>query len=79
MHFLAIDVGEDEDKVRRYVERKPFPYPVLLDPQDTVSPRYQVMGLPTVLIVDRQGEITFQQTGVTDPATLRQALAAAGV
>lgn len=78
VQFLAIDVGEDEETVRRYVERKPFPYPVLLDPHDTVSPRYQVYGLPTVLIVDRQGEITFLETGVSDAATLRLALKAAG-
>ncbi len=78
VRFLAVDVGEDEERVRRYVQREPFPYPVLLDPQDTVSPRYQVFGLPTVLIVDRQGAIAYLQTGVSAPGTLRRALAAAG-
>ncbi len=78
VHFLAIDSGEDEATVRRYVEKDPFPYPVLLDPQSSLSNRYQVYALPTVMIVDRQGAISYMQPGVSDKRTLRQALVAAG-
>ena len=77
VHFLAVDVGEEPETVRRFAESNPFPYPVLLDPEDTVSPRFGVMGLPTVMIVDRQGSISFKETGVTDARTLRQAILAA--
>ena len=34
VQFLAVDVGEDEATVRAYVEKTPFPYPVLLDRQE---------------------------------------------
>jgi thiol-disulfide isomerase/thioredoxin len=78
VQFLAVDSGEDEATVRRYVESSPFAYPVLLDPDDTVSSRYRINGLPTVMIVDRQGQISYFGTGVTPPATLRRELAAAG-
>ncbi len=74
VQFLAIDSGEDEATVRRYVERNPFPYPVLLDPQDAVGRRYGIVGLPTVIIIDRQGQLVFAQTGVTSARTLRRAL-----
>ncbi len=78
VRFLAISVGEDEATVREYVERKPFPYPVLIDPEDTLSQRYQLYGLPTVMIVDRQGVISFLETGISDANRLRLALRAAG-
>ena len=67
-----------EATVREYVARRPFSYPVLLDPEDSLGPRYQIYGLPTVMIVDRQGVISFLETGVSDTATLRRELAAVG-
>ncbi len=78
VRFLAVSIGEDEATVREYVERRPFPYPVLLDPEDTLGQRYQVLGLPTVMIIDRRGAISFLETGVSDTARLRQALKSAG-
>lgn len=78
VQFLAVDSGEDEATVRSYVESSPFPYPVLLDPDDTVSIRYRINGLPTLLIIDRQGQVSYFQTGISPPATLRRELKAAG-
>ena len=78
VHFLAIDSGEDEATVRAFTEKTPFPYPVLLDPEDSLSSRYRIYGLPTVMIVDRTGAISFLEIGVSDVETLRAALQAAG-
>ncbi len=78
VRFLAVAAGEEEATVRRYVERTPFPYPVLLDPSSGVSQRYRILGLPTVMIVDRQGQISYLRTGISDPATLRRAILEAG-
>ncbi len=78
VHFLAVSIGEDEATVREYVERRPFPYPVLLDPEDTIGRRFEIYGLPTVMVIDRQGVVSFLETGVSDTARLRQALRTAG-
>ncbi|MEM8932562.1 MAG: TlpA disulfide reductase family protein [Acidobacteriota bacterium] len=72
VRFLAINTGESEDIVRRYVERTPFPYPLLLDPSQTVQTMYQASGLPTVFIVDAAGKVSYLNVGVSDPATLRR-------
>ena len=74
VQFLAVDSGEDEATVRRYVDKTPFPYPVPLDPDDKVSIRYPVAGLPTVMIIDRQGRVSYMQTGISPAATLRREL-----
>ena len=78
VHFLAVSVGEDEETVREFIEDTPFPYPVLLDPEDTLGQRYQIYGLPTVMIIDRQGNVSFLETGISDTARLKVALEAAG-
>lgn len=78
VRFLAINVGEDEATVRDFVASSPFPYSVLLDPSDSLSQRYQIFGLPTVMIVDRNGAISFLRTGVSDTNVLREELAKAG-
>jgi len=77
VRFFALDVGEDEQTVRNYVEKTPFPYPVLLDPRETVSRRYGILGLPTLMIVDSRGQITYLETGVVDAKTLRRMIEAA--
>lgn len=77
VEFMAINVGEDEDTVRQYVDKKPFPYSVLLDPEEQLMGRYQIYGLPTVMVVDRGGRVSFMRTGVTDVPTLRREIAKA--
>lgn len=78
VRFLAVNVGEELETVQRYVAKSPFSYPVLLDPKDTMTARYQLLGLPTVMIVDRQGNISFLNTGVSTADQLRRELDAAG-
>ena len=48
------------------------PNPVLMDPNESVMRRYQATGLPTMMIVDITGQISFLRTGVVDTATLRR-------
>ncbi len=74
VEFVAVSVGEQEQVVRDFVRENPFPYPVLVDPDDVVSDQLRIMGLPTLVVVDREGRIVFRTTGVADAETIRQAL-----
>jgi thiol-disulfide isomerase/thioredoxin len=78
VQFLAANVGEDEATVKSFVQKKPFPYPVLLDPEDAISSTLGVYALPTLMIVDKKGKISYIQPGVADAPTLRQILKQAG-
>ncbi len=55
--------NEDPEVVRGFLEEHPYPFKILLDPEDTLSLRLNVMALPTTFIVDRQGRIALQQLG----------------
>ena len=77
VQFLAVDVAEDEATVRAYVERTPFPYPVLLDLNDSLSSRHEIFGLPTVMVIDPTGRVSYKHTGVTPKKTLEKEIAKA--
>jgi len=79
VEFLSVSVGEEVATVRDFVAKSPSPYPVLVDPADELTPTYGIVALPTVLIVDKAGKVTYFNFGISDADTLRKALAQAGV
>jgi cytochrome c biogenesis protein CcmG/thiol:disulfide interchange protein DsbE len=79
VQFLAANVGEDEATVRGFVKDRPFPYPVLLDMESTVSGNLGVVALPTLMVIDKKGKVSFLQAGVVDGPSLRRVLKEAGV
>lgn len=78
VEFLAVSVGEPPDVVRSFVSERPFPYPVLVDPEDRLSTELGIHALPTVLVMDRDREIVYFSPGVADEDTVRRALDEAG-
>lgn len=78
VQFLAVDLGEEEATVREYVEKKPFPYPVLLDPEDNLTYEMGIYGLPTVMVVDSEGQVTYFETGLIPKGELVAELRRAG-
>lgn len=78
VQFVAVSIGEAEETVREFVERRPFPYPVLIDPGDEVSAQLGIYGLPTVMVVDERGEVVYLRTGISPEGVLRDLLARLG-
>jgi thiol-disulfide isomerase/thioredoxin len=78
VQFLAANVGEDMDTVKKFLAKKPFPYPVLLDSNQAVSTDIGVMALPTLLVVDKKGKVAYLQSGLADGDTLRAIIKKAG-
>lgn len=72
--FVAISLGESMETVRSYVERSPFPYPVLIDPEDELSSKLGIYALPTVMVIDRSGGVAYRQPGISSGEVLRRVL-----
>ncbi len=62
---LAVNQWETGDHVFSYMgELNVFPeFPILFDPQSSVSEQYGVRGLPTSFILDKQGRIRYRAIG----------------
>ncbi len=65
---LAVNEWEDPDLVFPYMgQLSVYPtFPVLFDREGEVSQAYQVKGLPTTFLIDRQGRIVFRAVGGRD-------------
>jgi cytochrome c biogenesis protein CcmG/thiol:disulfide interchange protein DsbE len=61
--ILAIDVGEDAEVVRQYVDDRDLPWTVLLDLDGSAVAAYGAIGTPTHYFVDRQGIIRSRAFG----------------
>ncbi len=78
VEFLAVSVGEEEEIVREFVRRSPYPYPVLVDPRDEMTERLGIYVLPTLMIIDTEGRVAYFQPGIANAETLRDVLEGAG-
>ncbi len=60
---MNVEKGE-MDTVRRFVKSLDIPYPITLSP-DEVQRDYRVSGLPTTILIDKQGRIREKMVGFT--------------
>ena len=62
---LAVNQWEEPDHVFAYMgQLEVFPsFPILFDPESKVSQLYEVKGLPTSFIIDREGRIVYRAIG----------------
>lgn len=74
VEFLAISTGEVEEIVRQFVDGHPYRYPVLIDPEDTLSQELGIYALPTLMVIDGDGEVSYFRPGVTPAKALREIL-----
>jgi thiol-disulfide isomerase/thioredoxin len=72
LEIYGVNVGEDATTVRSALLKNPLPYPILLDTQDQLMVKHDIVGLPSVLVVGRDGNVAYFYTGLVDGPTLRE-------
>ena len=65
---LAVNEYEDSEHVFAYMgQLSVLPnFPVLMDTESTVAQDYKVKGLPTTVLIDKQGRIVYRAVGGRD-------------
>lgn len=61
LEVFAVNVGEEPSKLRRFIKRNSLDLKVLLDSEGNVADHYDVMGVPTYVIVDKAGKMISQE------------------
>jgi thiol-disulfide isomerase/thioredoxin len=74
VQFLAVSLGESKDTVARYIEQHPYGYPVLYDSEDRIATEAEIYALPTVMVIDKSGDVQYLQQGLSDSPSIRQAV-----
>ncbi len=72
--FLALNTGEDLETVQKHVDEKPFGYPVLLDPEEEVMRGAELYALPTLLVLNPLGEVSYISVGLVGASVVRRAI-----
>jgi peroxiredoxin len=75
--YIAVDTGwegDTDDKVRSFVTKKHFPFPVAFDPNHLAS-SLKISSIPAQILIDRQGHIRqLVNTNPGDDAELKSRL-----
>jgi len=61
--ILAVNVDENRDEAQRFLDAVPVDYPVLYDPESSVSELYEVQAMPTTVMIDRDGTARYVHLG----------------
>jgi len=57
LKFLYIDINESTRKVARFARENSFPFLVLVDLDGSVANDYNLIGVPTLFLLDKEGNI----------------------
>jgi len=61
--LLAVNVEDNPEGARKWLEETPVTFPVLFDPKNEVSKLYKVVTMPTTVLVGRDGTMRFIHHG----------------
>jgi thiol-disulfide isomerase/thioredoxin len=72
--LLVLGVGTSDERasVTRFLDRSPPKYKSVYDDQDVASTLYHVQGLPTLVVVDRQGMVRAVASGLVSERELEK-------
>jgi thiol-disulfide isomerase/thioredoxin len=63
IEFLSVDEGEPADQVSAFAAQEKYSFHFVLDPDSSVGSRYGLQGIPTQLLVDKQGIVRWLRVG----------------
>ncbi len=57
LEVIYVDINEPAEKVARFAKNFSFPYRVLLDKDGSVANDYNIVGVPTLVLIDKEGNV----------------------
>lgn len=61
--LLGVNVEEDPEKAKGVLKTIPVTFPILFDTKNEVSKLYNLVAMPSTVLVDRNGKIRFIHAG----------------
>lgn len=68
VQILALDYKESRQKVNAFIKEKKVAFPVLLDSSGTIARAYEVVGIPTYVLIDRSGDVVYRGHEIPETA-----------
>jgi peroxiredoxin len=67
LEIVNIDIMESKEKVAKFTARQGLPYRILLDEDGIVAGIYNIRGVPSVVLVDVNGNISCRECQRVEP------------
>jgi peroxiredoxin len=61
--LIGVNVEPNASDAKKFLKDTPVTFPILFDPTSAVSKLYEVSGMPSTVIVDRDGKIRYVHHG----------------
>jgi peroxiredoxin len=61
--LLGVNVEEDPTNGQAFLQERPVSFPVLYDSKNSISKLYEVIAMPSTVLIDRQGNIRYLHHG----------------
>jgi len=61
--LLGVNVEDNPEGATKYLQDTPVTFPILFDPKNEVSKRYDVIAMPSTVLVGRDGTMRFIHHG----------------
>jgi peroxiredoxin len=61
--LLGVNVEEDPAGAEQWLAQTPVSFPILFDPKNEVSELYDVIAMPSTVLVDRKGNLRYLHHG----------------
>lgn len=74
--FLAVNVDKDRSPAEQFIRELKMALPVAYDPDSAAMGRFDVVVMPTMFMVDRNGTVKFRKSGFNAEAGLSDLVAA---
>lgn len=70
LRVLGVGTSDDRESITRFLDRNGAGYPSVFDDQDVASSLYHVEGLPTLVMISKDGTVRAVSGGFTDEREL---------
>ncbi len=60
---IGVNVDKDRQRAQRFLEDTPAGFPIVYDPDGQLAAAYKITGMPSAVLIDRQGRVRFQHVG----------------
>lgn len=64
---VSVDSEGDDEGIREFMKDFRMEYPIWRDPDERVSARFFLVGVPATFLIDRQGVLRWRKTGPIAP------------
>ena len=63
LQIIAINLDTEEALAKAFLDKVPAKIPVIYDPEGKIASDYQLLGMPSSYLIDKQGNIRFSHKG----------------